>query len=946
MLVRSLPLLALGLLQAGPAGPLEGQDAAASHPVSAFADRLAIDRGTPALAQDLRRLATRASLLMIVAHPDDEDGGMLAYESRDVGADTSLLTLNRGEGGQNIMSADFWDQLGQVRTQELLAAGQFYGVHQYFTRVADFGFSKTLAESLKLWGHDRVLYDCVRVVRLTRPLVVSSVFAGNVSDGHGQHQVSGLMAQEVYRLAGDPSVFPDQIKAGLLPWSPLKVYARVPFARVTDKGIYDYATGHWEPVRFKNYATGQSIEGVPKATVEIPEGTYEPLFGRSYLSVAREGLGQQKSQNGGLGEPRRGPFASPYHLYASRVGGAPPDFEHSIFDGLDITLQGIADDAPEPDRAAWRARLQPLEASVAAATAALDAEHPEKTAPALAQGLHQTETLLAALDHATLPVEARYNMRHELEVKREQFNQALLDALGVSLQAVVTPSAAPGRPGLFPGLGPGQPTPPTAIVGQPLAVSLRVANQGAVPLTLQSAELTPQAGGAWQIALAGGNPDGPLAPGSARELTFQTTVPPDAPLTEPYFARPTLEQAFYDLLDPRYLNQPEMPYPLAAAVHLRYAGEDLHAAAVVQTIQPLLGPGPTPQPLLLAPAISVAIAPRAGILPLGSRSLPVAVTVHSSVPGPASGQVHLDLPHGWTAEPASIPFAMSKGGEDQVLHFAVAPGTVDTKPYTITAVAEFAGHEFRQDFQTVGYKGLRPYPYVQPATYRTTGTDVKVAPDLRVAYVMGTGDDVPQSLTDLGIHVAMLSPQDLATADLGAYDAILLGIRAYAARPELAQLNGRLLDYTRRGGVVVVQYQTPEFDHNFGPFPLSLSGDPEKVVEEDGPVTLPLPNDPLLSWPNRITAADFNGWVEERGHGFLRSWDPHYIAPTEMHDTGQDPQRGGLVYTRYGQGAYVYVAFAFFREMPEGVSGAFRLMANLISLGKNPALTHTPPPQP
>jgi hypothetical protein len=202
---------------------------------------------------------------------------------------------------------------------------------------------------------------------------------------------------------------------------------------------------------------------------------------------------------------------------------------------------------------------------------------------------------------------------------------------------------------------------------------------------------------------------------------------------------------------------------------------------------------------------------------------------------------------------------------------------------------------------------------------------------------MGTGDDVPESLENVGVHVHLLSPQDVSSADLSSYDAIVLGIRAYAARPELKTSNSRLLDYVKNGGVVVVQYQTQEYDHNYGPYPLTLSGDPEKVVEEDNKVTLLAPNDPVMSWPNKINEADFDGWVEERGHGFMRTWDSHYVALTEMHDVDQDPQKGGLLYTRYGNGAYVYMAYAFFREMPEGVPGSFRIMSNLISLRKNAA---------
>jgi len=193
------------------------------------AQELPINRGATALWQSLKKLHTRASLVMVTAHPDDEDGGMLTYESRGQGARVTLLTLNRGEGGANVMSSNYFDGLGLVRTEELLAAGRYYGVDQYWTRVVDYGFSKTKAESIAKWTHDRVLYDVVRVVRMTRPLVITSVFVGGPTDGHGNHQTAGAMAQEVFKAAGDPNVFPDQIAAGLKPWTPLKDYAHTPW---------------------------------------------------------------------------------------------------------------------------------------------------------------------------------------------------------------------------------------------------------------------------------------------------------------------------------------------------------------------------------------------------------------------------------------------------------------------------------------------------------------------------------------------------------------------------------------------------------------------------------------------------------------------------------------------------------------------------------------------
>ena len=219
--------------------------------------------------------------------------------------------------------------------------------------------------------------------------------------------------------------------------------------------------------------------------------------------------------------------------------------------------------------------------------------------------------------------------------------------------------------------------------------------------------------------------------------------------------------------------------------------------------------------------------------------------------------------------------------------------------------------------------------------------DVKVAQGLRVGYVMGSGDDVPDALRQMGVNATLLSDAELRSGDLSQFDYIVLGVRTYTARPVLRAANSRLLDYVRRGGVVVTQYQSAEFDHDYGPYPLSVPGDQgHTVVEEDAKVTIVKPNDPLLNWPNKIGPADFNGWVEERGHGFTKSFDPHYIAPTEVHDAGQDPQTGGLIYTQYGRGYYVYLAYAFFREMPEGVPGSFRIMANLLSIDKNPGLAH------
>ncbi|MGB8535414.1 MAG: PIG-L family deacetylase [Acidobacteriaceae bacterium] len=926
---RFLALCAVLLLTASPLG---AQTPAAST-IAATTDYqpLRVDRGNSALQQSLRKLGNRSSLMMIVAHPDDEDGGMLTYESRGQGARVALLTLNRGEGGQNIMSNDLWDALALVRTQELLAADRRYGVDQYFTRVADFGFSKTLDEALSVWGHDRVLYDVVRAVRLNRPLVLAAVFVGGITDGHGQHQVSGEMAQEVFKAAGDPNVFPDQIKAGLLPWTPLKVYARVPSFSISPKGMYDYATGKWAPVRFYDYVAGKTIDSVPATTLSITEGAYDSVLGGSYIQLAREGLGQQKSQNGGTGIPLSGVFNVPYHRYGSRVKS--PDKENSFFDGIDISLAGIASLAPG-QHLFLTVGLHQIALSVDQATKSFSPSEPAKLVPLLAAGMKQTQLLIQKVTASTLSPEEKYNINYELKVKEAQFNSAIVEALGVTLNAVVSPANPDrGRSGFA--TDP-QDTFTTAVPGQSFGVTAYLTNPSAAPIQMQSVSVHSTGTGDWQIV-----PTTPIKgtdqANQRQAAEFKVTVPLDAELTKACFHRKDVEQSYYDLDSVACLDHPLPPYPLEAWVEFNVDGVMVRTGQAVQTVQHVVGRGGVYNPLLIAPAISVAATGAAGIIPLDDpKPAQVNLRVRSNVKGSTPADIHLNLPEGWQSAPPSSLFTPHEG-DQQTVTFSVTPRNLSPVSYSVAPVAEYQGRQYTQGYEPVGYPGLRPYNYYQPAPYKLVGVDVKVAPGIKVGYVMGTGDDVPQSLESMGVAVHLLQPADINTGDLSAYDVIVLGIRAYAARPELSAANGRVLDYVKKGGVLIVQYNSREYDHNYGPYPTSLTGDPEKVVDEGNAVELLEPESPVLSWPNRITAADFKGWVEERGHSFMHSWDPRYQALTETHDPGQDAQKGGLLYARYGKGAYVYVAFALYRQLPEGIPGPYRLFANLLSLPKAPA---------
>ena len=894
---------------------------------------LEIDRGAAGLWQMLRKLHTRASMLMVVAHPDDEDGGMLTYESRGQGARVSLMTLNRGEGGQNVMSDDYWDALGLVRTEELLAADRYYGVQQFWSSVVDFGFSKTVEETLAQWGHDRVLADVVRVVRMTRPLVVTSVFVGGPTDGHGHHAAAGQMAQEVFQAAGDPNVFPEQIRAGLRPWSPMKMYARVPSFSVSDKGIYDSATGKYFPVRFYDFVAKKWSDGAPAVNLEVNEGSYDPALGATYLQIARQGWSLQKSQNGGGAIPFAGPAAIPYHRYGSLV--AAKDKEQSFFEGVDVSLTGIAELAASADNGFLKEALARINTQVERAMSEFSVEHPEKIAPALAAGLAETNALVAQISASGLSEQSKYDVLHELAAKQAQFQQAIVEAMGVSLEATVAPKRESGRGNFFGGTGPTE-TFAYAIPGQEFAVKAHIDNPGASAVALARVWVESSAGESWAIA-----PEQPVpasvAAGQAIDARFTVHVPANAAPTRPYFTRPNDEQPFYNLTDERYRNLSLEPYPLTAWASFRYQGVEVNTGQVVQTARQQTGQGLVLDPLMVAPGVSVRIAPQAGITPLGAKSFALAALVHTEAESGAAGTVKLELPAGWRSEPGMAQFSVERAGQEQSVSFQVFPDRLAEKPYTVTAVAESGGRQFREGFITVGYAKLRTYDLYSPATYRTSGVDVKVAPGLRVGYVTGTGDDVPQSLENIGVKTEFLSAQDLAQGNLQKYDVIVLGVRAYAARPELATNNRRLLDYVKNGGALVIQYNGAQYDHDFGPYPYTIPGDAERVVDEVSHVEFVDPKDPLLNWPNQLNENDFKGWVEERGHNFMKTWDAHYRAPLETHDPEQAPQKGGVIYAPYGRGVYAYVAFALYRQLPDGVPGAYRFFANLLSLPRNPA---------
>jgi hypothetical protein len=516
------------------------------------------------------------------------------------------------------------------------------------------------------------------------------------------------------------------------------------------------------------------------------------------------------------------------------------------------------------------------------------------------------------------------NTFNELSGKQEQFQSVLMELLGLDLIAFTTKADSVQSGGPFRG-GSADETPRSVMPGEEFKVHVHTAKASSES-RLEKVWFDSHAGDPWKAESITGAMD-PSA--SAADSIYRVRASENAQPTQPCFTRPSIEQSYYDLLQPECRLRSFAPYPLTAWAEFTFDGLPIRVGQVVQTMERVQGPGGIYEPLVVTPAIGVRMEPDERILPLDGSALPVKVTVHTQAA--VEGTVTLELPAGWSAQPAEAKFHRDSAGDTEPMLFLVTPDRA-AGFYGIQAVAHSGGHDYRTGWQSVGYAGLRPYNQYKPAQLKTRKVDVKLAPGLRIGYVMGTGDLVPEAIEAMGVTPHLLTPAELKSSDLSAWNVIVIGIRAYSARPELTHAQPRLDEFVRRGGTMIVQYQSGNFP---APFPLSMGRMAERVVDETAPVKLLDPINSLLSWPNAITTADFDGWVEERGHSFLDSWDASYTPLTETADPGQDPQRGGLLVAHPGKGTYIYVAYALYRQFPELVPGAYRLMGNLLSANRS-----------
>jgi len=868
---------------------------------------LTVDSGVTGLRLTLRRLRTTGRLMHTTAHPDDEDGGMLTLESRGRGVTALQLTLNRGEGGQNKLGSNLLDELGILRTLELLGADRYYGVEQRFTRVADFGFSKTPQETFDKWnGHDVALADMVRIIRTFRPDVICTRFQGGARDGHGNHQASGILTREAFRAAADPTKFPDQIREGLVPWQAKKLYM-------------------------------DNVRPPEDWNVELETSQDDPLLGESYVKFAWKGLQHQLSQGAGgwtLSEGRR---TSYYKLIASALPNTPVSATHEkdFFDGIDTSLPALAsrlgvDEAGVP----WlRKQLEEIAKSVEDANSAVERD-PQSSGKPLLLGLDLTRVLIGKVEASALSAAEKADLLASLRGKEQQFEQAA--NLAYSLDMAIGPGTPDGRPMAEEfETGNGKVLAGVITAGKSFLLLAKFHNGSKFPMELKQFALDLPQG--WKYELFMDKVPASIAPGDGCALTFRVSPPADARITKAYFHRNDPEtDSVYQIDQPENETLALPPPPVSAHVEYRIEGQEGLIRSVARTpIHDSKGEAWS-MPLAVVPLFSVTTIPATQIIPAGSSpSAELSVVVRSTSEHP-SGTVRPEVPNGWRVEPQSAVVDFSRRGE-QASEFKVLPDGAGDGRYRVHAVVAANARDFSEGYSLVTRPDIGGFFYYQPAVQRAAIVSVSIPPDLKVGYIMGAGDDIPAVLRQVGLDVTVLTADDVEHGNLQRFGTIVLGIRAFDTRDDLKKNNQRLLDYSRDGGTLMVQYNTDVSTFNTGtltPYPAQLSRN--RVAVEEAPVTILDPKSAVFRYPNPISEHDFDGWVQERGLYFMDKWDDQYTPMLACNDPGEAPQKGGLLVAKYGKGYYIYNAYAFFRQLPFGVPGAIRLYVNLLSVGHEP----------
>lgn len=786
----------------------------------------------------MQKLNTLGSVLYMAAHPDDENTRLLGFLAQESLYRTGYLSLTRGDGGQNLIGNEQAEQLGLIRTQELLAARRIDGAEQFFTRANDFGFSKNPEETFSIWDRNKVLGDAVWVIRQFQPDVIICRFPADSRAGHGHHTASAMLAAEAFVAAADPKQFPEQLDK-VKPWQAKRLL--------------------WNTFNFGGNNTTSDDQ------FKLDVGAYNALLGRGFGEIAAESRSQHKSQGFGVPASR----GTSIEYFSTIKGDAP---QKGLLDGVNTTWQRVEGG-------------NEIGAMIQSVLDTYKMDDPSASVPAL-----------IAIRKKISALPEGYWKKQKLQ----ETDRLILACAGIWMEAFT----AQGE----------------IVPGEPINTNLQLINRSNIPVTLQ------------KISINGEDvqQDRQLAFNKFESIEKTVQVPQTTAISQPYWLQEPHPIGTYIINDPRLVGLPENIPSLAATFHLKIEDQDISVTRpfTYKFTDPVKGE--VYRSLVIAPPVVTSLDNQVFIF-TQAKAQEVLVKVRS-MQSNVSGSVRLQLPAGFKADKASIPYTLKEKGDETEVVFQVAPVKVNGQNITdtMTVVTTANGKDYTNSMTTIQYDHIPSITIFPASSARLVTVDLKHN-GRRIGYISGAGDKVAESLRQVGYMVTLLGEKEIMNGDLSQYDAIITGVRAYNTQPRLRYWQPRLLEYVKNGGVLLIQYNTNGGleTGQLGPFSFNLSRD--RVTNEAAPVKFLLPKDSIFHYPNAITQKDFEGWVQERGLYFPAKADKAYRKPFEMNDPGERTLDGSTIIAHYGKGKYIYTGLAFFRQLPAGVPGAYRLFVNMIS---------------
>ncbi|MEJ2617786.1 MAG: PIG-L family deacetylase [Ignavibacteriaceae bacterium] len=769
----------------------------------------------------LEKLNVLGSVLYIAAHPDDENEALLSYFSYGRLFRTGYLSLTRGDGGQNLLGTEQGDALSVIRTEELLASRKIDGAEQYFSRAIDFGYSKNKEETFNIWNKQKILSDVVWQLRKFRPDVIIVRFRGDGSGGHGNHTASSLLAQEAFKIANDPTVFPEQLKY-VKPWQPRRIF--------------------WNVTRWRRIK-------IPEGSLAIDNGTYNSLLGKSYSEIGAVSRSMNKSQGEGT-SARRGKNLDYFQLLDG------PPAKKDIMEGVNTTWSRI----PGGEK---------ISALLEKANKEFKVDEPWTIIPTLLKAYSEMEKIK---ENCWVPL------------KEKELLDVIKSAAGIWIEAISSDYSS------FP--------------GGKVNIKAGIVNRSDYPFILKSVQFEH---GENNIL------NEPLTKENLKTINTEITLPDNIHYTQPYWLREPHKLGSYEVKDQLMIGKPMSAPPLNVTFTLTAGNVEFNLSTPVfyRWNDKVSGENYRPN----------------------DKEKTLKLTLKSNADN-LSGKLELNAPSKWILEPKEIAFNFKNKYDEKEFTIKIKP-PLKSSESTITASAETNFGNSDRSIETINYSHIPIQTLFPKSEAKLLRLNIKKVIS-NIGYIMGAGDLVADELKELGYNVKLLSDNDLDNADLSKYDAIIAGVRAYNTRRRLKIDQPRLMEYVKNGGTYVVEYSKSHdqgmVTTDIGPYPIQISHD--RVTVEEAPVTFLKPDNRLLNYPNKITHEDFKGWIQERGLYFANKWDPKYETVIECNDPGENPKKGGLLFAHYGKGVYIYTGYSWFRQLPAGVPGSYRIFVNLISAGK------------